>query len=119
MGCSDILFRLICTMVVEWLSVYITAYQNQAARSSAVGRKDKELTEAEKTALRSMSGPSEMPYAIRKRYYAKANRMVRARDVDPAIVRKYDMLKSDSERWPGFECGLPLTCMQIYMHAWI
>ena len=45
--------------------------------------------------------------------------MVRARDVDPAIVRKYDMLKSDSERWPGFECGPPLTCMQIYMHAWI
>ena len=67
MGCSDILFRLICTMVVEWLSVYITAYQNQAARSSAVGRKDKELTEAEKTALRSMSGPSERCPMLRAR----------------------------------------------------
>ena len=40
-----------------------------------------------------------MPYPMRKRLYAKANRMVRARNVDPAIVRKYDMLKADVDRW--------------------
>ena len=53
----------------------------------------------EKHALQKMSGPSDMPYPMRKRLYAKANRMVRARNVDPAIVRKYDMLKADVDRW--------------------
>ena len=46
-----------------------------------------------------MSGLSGMPYPMRKRLYATANRMVRARNVDPAIVRKYDMLKADADRW--------------------
>ncbi|CAE7493734.1 unnamed protein product, partial [Symbiodinium sp. CCMP2456] len=46
-----------------------------------------------------MTGPSEMPYVVRKRYYSKANRLVRARDVDPAIVRKYDMLRTDADRF--------------------
>ena len=49
--------------------------------------------------MQKMSGPSDMPYPMRKRLYAKANRMVRARNVDPAIVRKYDMLKADVDRW--------------------
>ena len=66
-----------------------------------MGRKEKGLSEEEKASLRNMTGPSEMPYMVRKRYYSKANRLVRARDVDPAIVRKYDMLRTDADRWHG------------------
>ncbi|CAE7358697.1 unnamed protein product, partial [Symbiodinium sp. CCMP2456] len=41
----------------------------------------------------------ELPYAVRKTYYARAGRIVKAPGVDAAVVSKYDLMKGDQERF--------------------
>ena len=39
-----------------------------------------------------------MPYAERKKKYAQVGRIMRSPGIDPAVVAKYDLMRSDQER---------------------
>ena len=52
-----------------------------------------------KCAHAAMSASEDMPYQERKKCYAHVGRVMRRADTDPALVAKYEMLRSDVDRF--------------------
>ena len=45
-----------------------------------------------------------MPYSERKAKYAQVGRIIRAPGVDAAVIAKYELAKSDAERFEFMRC---------------